>query len=77
MVGQALTALQMLVRVARHPRESRDPAIVRAAQWLADQGRPQHSITIELQSRFGLAHVHAREAHDLAGRMRILRRAFG
>ncbi|URK87751.1 hypothetical protein LP421_07905 [Rhizobium sp. RCAM05350] len=60
------------------PRElPKDSAVVRAAQWLADQDKPPHPVAVELQKRFGLAGACVCEAHELAGRMRLLRRAFG
>lgn len=60
------------------PRElQHNPVVVRAAQWLADQDNPPQPIVVELQHRFGLAHTHACEVHELAGRMLMLRRAFG
>jgi hypothetical protein len=55
----------------------KDTVVVQAAQWLADQEKPPQPVAVELQKRFGLAGVCVCEAHELAGRTRLLRRAFG
>lgn len=51
------------------------PAVVEAARWLADQSNPPHPIVPELKDRFGLKVAHACEAINLAGDMKLLRRA--
>lgn len=52
-----------------------DPAVVEAARWLTDQSNPPHPIAVELNSRFGLKPRLACEAINLAGDMKLLRRA--
>lgn len=52
------------------------PEVVSAAQWLAEQDQPPAPIVPTLVERFNLHARHAAEAIDLAGRMRLLRRAF-
>ena len=52
------------------------PEVVSAAQWLADQHQPPSPVVPALVDRFNLHARHAAEVIDLAGRMRLLRRAF-
>lgn len=48
-----------------------------AAQWLADQKEPPKPAVPHLRKTFGLTAHEACEACALAGRYRIVRRAFG
>lgn len=66
---------------ARDTRHSRElpppPAVVRAAQLLADERHwPRESLVLVV-SLFSLSGNDALAAIDLAGRMQSLRRAFG
>lgn len=51
--------------------------VMQAAQWLADQANPPRPIIPALRQRFNLTALEATEAAAMAGRFRILRRAFG
>lgn len=54
-----------------------DPAVVKAAQWLADLPRGENGIRRRLRDKFRLDSVQIAEAAELSRKMQMNRRAFG
>jgi len=54
-----------------------NPAVVKAAQWLAEQKEPPTLAVPALISQFDLSALQACEAIRLAADFRLVRRAFG
>jgi hypothetical protein len=54
-----------------------NPAVVKAAQWLAEQKEPPKLAVPALKEEFGLKASEACEAIRLAQNFRTVRRAFG
>lgn len=57
--------------------EARNPVVIQAAQWLADQRDSGSNVIVEMKERFGLKALEACEAAALARKFRITRRAHG
>lgn len=60
----------------REPNAS-SPAVITAAQWLADEKEPPAMAVPVLKERFGLSALQSCEAIRLAQDFRTVRRAFG